>query len=39
LLVNRFWAVPYDGAMEDRVAEVNVRDIADPLDFIASLPR
>jgi hypothetical protein len=39
LLVNRYWAVPYDGSTEDRVAETNLRDIADPLAFIAGLPR
>lgn len=39
LRVQRYWAVPFDTAGEPPVAEVNVRDIADPLAFIDSLPR
>jgi MoaA/NifB/PqqE/SkfB family radical SAM enzyme len=36
--VKRFWAVPFDTSGEAPVAEVNVKDIADPLAFFASLP-
>jgi molybdenum cofactor biosynthesis enzyme MoaA len=36
--VKRFWAVPFDTSGEPPIAEVNVRDIADPLAFFASLP-
>jgi hypothetical protein len=36
--VKRFWPVPYDVSGEPPVAEVNVKDIADPLAFFASLP-
>ena len=37
LIVNRYWSVPYDGANEDRVADINVADIEDPLAFLQSL--
>jgi molybdenum cofactor biosynthesis enzyme MoaA len=36
--VKRFWPVPYDVSGEPPVAEVNVKDITDPLAFFASLP-
>lgn len=39
LRVQRYWAVPFDTAGEPPIAEVNVRDIHDPLAFIDSLPR
>jgi MoaA/NifB/PqqE/SkfB family radical SAM enzyme len=35
--VKRFWAIPFDVSGEPPIAEVNARDIADPLDFFASL--
>ncbi len=36
--VKRFWAIPFDTSGEPPIAEVNVRDIEDPLAFFASLP-
>jgi MoaA/NifB/PqqE/SkfB family radical SAM enzyme len=39
LKINRFWAVPFEEPGEDRVAELNVKDIADPLALFAELPR
>ena len=36
--VKRFWAIPFDTSGEPPIAEVNVRDISDPLAFFASLP-
>jgi MoaA/NifB/PqqE/SkfB family radical SAM enzyme len=39
LKINRFWAVPFEEPGEDRVAEMNVKDIADPLALFAQLPR
>jgi molybdenum cofactor biosynthesis enzyme MoaA len=36
--VKRFWAIPFDTSGEPPIAELNVRDIADPLAFFASLP-
>ena len=36
--VHRFWAVPFSTSGEPPVAEVNVKDIEDPVAFFASLP-
>jgi molybdenum cofactor biosynthesis enzyme MoaA len=37
LKIHRFWAVPFDNSGEPPVLEVNVKDIADPLDLFAQL--
>ncbi len=36
--VKRFWAIPFELSREPPLATVNLRDIADPLAFFASLP-
>jgi molybdenum cofactor biosynthesis enzyme MoaA len=37
LKIHRFWAVPFDNSGEPPVLQVNVKDIADPLDLFAQL--
>jgi molybdenum cofactor biosynthesis enzyme MoaA len=36
--VKRFWAIPFDVSGEPPIADLNVKDITDPLAFFASLP-
>jgi len=38
LIVKRYWSMPYDGTHEERVADINVRDIPDALEFLRNLP-
>jgi MoaA/NifB/PqqE/SkfB family radical SAM enzyme len=37
LKINRFWAVPFSASGEPPLAELNVRDVSDPLSLFAEL--